>query len=160
MEAIATAADVAKGTLYKYFPVKEALLQHRFHNQMLAEQSAILARLEKIPDTRGRLKTFFVISAEWSQRHRSYLPHYLHFRMTPEGRGSRSGTDRIFAWVIESGIRSGELRRDLSPETGVHYLSFLYLGVMLRWLNTPDLNLNDEFDGMLTLFLDGLGIGS
>lgn len=30
MEQIADAADVAKATLYNYFPVKEALIGHRF----------------------------------------------------------------------------------------------------------------------------------
>jgi len=68
---------------------------------------------------------------------------------------------RLLRLTFRSGVkRCGELRRDLSLETGVHYLSFLYLGVLLRWLNTPDLNLSDEFDGMLTLFLDGLSNGS
>lgn len=157
MEAIAEAADVAKATLYKHFPVKESLLLHRFHHQMKAEQPGILARLEKIPDTRGRLRAFFHITAEWSERHRGYLPHYLHFRMNPAGRGSRSGTDSVFTWLIEAGIQRGELSRDLSPETGVHYLTFLYLGALLRWLSTPNLILNDELDGVVALFLDGMG---
>jgi AcrR family transcriptional regulator len=157
MEAIADAADVAKGTLYKHFPVKEALLQHQIHAQMQAELPKLLAQLKSTPDIRGRLRGFFAISADWSERHRDYLPHYLHFRMNPAGRGSRSGTDRIFAWLIEAGIQRGELRRDLSPETGVHYLTFLYLGALLRWLSTPDLILNEELDNVVMLFLDGMG---
>ncbi len=34
MEQVAGEADVAKGTLYKYFPVKEALLAHQFQRDI------------------------------------------------------------------------------------------------------------------------------
>jgi AcrR family transcriptional regulator len=156
MESIAAAADVAKGTLYKHFPVKEALLLHYFHRQLQSEQPKIMARLESVDGTRERLRTLFAIVTDWSEQQRDYLPHYLHYRMSSTGQSPRSGIDRLFAWLIESGITRGELRRDLSPETAVHYLSFLQLGVLLRWLNTPGLSLREEFEQMLTLCLDGL----
>ncbi|MET0090675.1 MAG: TetR/AcrR family transcriptional regulator [Candidatus Thiodiazotropha sp.] len=155
MEAVAAAADVAKATLYKHFPVKEALLQHHFHRQLDAEQGGILSRLEQLPTTRERLHAFFALSAEWSEEHRVYLPHYLHFRMSSAGAGQRSGTDRIFSWIIEAGLQNRDLRQTLPPQEAVHYLSFLYLGVLLRWLNTPGLSLADEFERMLNIYLDG-----
>jgi AcrR family transcriptional regulator len=34
MEQVAAAADISKGTLYKYFPVKEALLAHQFQQEI------------------------------------------------------------------------------------------------------------------------------
>jgi AcrR family transcriptional regulator len=157
METIAAEADVAKGTLYKHFPTKEALLQQQFHNQLQAQQADILARLKLISGTRNQLRALFSFIADWAERRRHYLPHYLHFRMSSAEGGRRSGTDRLFAWLIEAGMERGELRRDLSPETGAHYLNFLFLSVLMRWLDQPDLNLNDEFEQMLTLYLDGLG---
>ena len=42
MERIAVEADVAKATLYKYFPVKEALLAHQFRQEIAAGTTAIL----------------------------------------------------------------------------------------------------------------------
>src|SRR3546814_2502837 len=36
MEQIAAEADVAKATLYNYFPVKEALIAHRFREDIAA----------------------------------------------------------------------------------------------------------------------------
>ncbi len=155
MEAVAAAADVAKATLYKHFPVKEALLQHQLHRQLDAEREAILSRLEQLPTTRERLRAFFTITAEWSEGHRVYLPHYLRFRMSSTDAGERSGTGRIFAWIIEAGLNNRDLRQTLSPEEAAHYLSFLYLGVLLRWLNTPGLSLAEEFERMLKIYLDG-----
>src|SRR3546814_16733649 len=46
MEPIAAEADVAKATLYNYFPVKEALIAHRFRDDIaagMAERAAALA---------------------------------------------------------------------------------------------------------------------
>src|SRR3546814_16988657 len=46
MEQIAAEADVAKATLYNYFPVKEALIAHRFREDIaagMAERAAALA---------------------------------------------------------------------------------------------------------------------
>jgi AcrR family transcriptional regulator len=157
MEAIAAEADVAKGTLYKHFPVKAALLQHQFHIELQAQQAGILARLEKIPGARERLRALFAIIADWSEQRRHYLPHYLHFRMSCAGRARRSGIDRLFTWLIEAGMKSGELRGDLEPEAAAHYLSLLHLGVLLRWLSHNELSLSAEFERMLSLYLDGLG---
>jgi len=158
MEAIAAEADVAKGTLYNHFPVKEALLQHYFHNALRTERPQLLEKLKPLPNARERMRAFFAIAADWSEARRDYLVHYLHFRMTGAGDdiSSRSGTDRVFAWLIESGQESGEFRKDLPLELSVHYLSFLHLGTLLRWLHTPGLRLADEFDAMLELFCQGL----
>jgi AcrR family transcriptional regulator len=157
MEAIAAEADVAKGTLYKHFPAKEALLLHQFHRQLQARQTEILERLELIPHTRDRLRALFTIIADWLEPRRHYLPHYLRFRMSSAGSDHRSGTDRLFHWLITTGMESGELHSELSPETTVHALTFLYLGALMRWLHTPDLRLMDQFEQMLSLFLDGVG---
>jgi phosphohistidine swiveling domain-containing protein len=46
METIAETADVAKGTLYNYFPVKEALLRHHLHRELADRMPKILAVLE------------------------------------------------------------------------------------------------------------------
>ena len=158
MEAIAEAADVAKGTLYKHFLVKEALLVHTFHAQLKSTLPALLERLEGIAGVRERLRTFFMLSADWSESRRAYLPHYLRFRMQPNGDAAvgRSGTDLIFAHILETGIGSGELRDDLPLQACVHYLSFLYLATLLRWLDSPNLSLTREFEAMLSLFIDGL----
>ena len=80
MEAIAEAADVAKGTLYKYFPVKEALLRHRFHRELLDSLPDLLKELATLPGTAERLRGFLARSADWSIRNRDYLGHYLRER--------------------------------------------------------------------------------
>lgn len=162
MEAIAAAADVAKGTLYKHFPVKEALLRHRFHGELAAALPELLADLAKLPSAAERLRAFLRVSAAWSEAHRAYLKDYIHFRLAEtgalEGREPqrRSGFDRIFQGFLAAGQATGEFRGDADPAHLAHYLEFLQLAAVLRWLGDPALRLDDEYGRMLDLFLNGL----
>ncbi|MGD8913957.1 MAG: TetR/AcrR family transcriptional regulator [Candidatus Thiodiazotropha sp.] len=162
MEAIAEAADVAKGTLYKYFPVKEALLRHRFHREMAETMPELLTQLSVLPTARERLLTFLNLIADWSMQHRQYIGPYLNLRMSEAGvpydlvSPNRSGIEQVFSGFISEGQKSGEFRRDFDVTTSVHYLEFLYLASLMRWLNSSEIDLRDEFHIMLDLYLQGL----
>lgn len=162
METIAEASDVAKGTLYKHFPAKEALLRHRFHRELAAGIPNILAELAALPSIAERLREFLSRSADWSIRNRQHLPPYLAFRMREMGipydvdSPHRSGMDRIFCSFITDGQESGEFRSDINAATIAHYLEFLYLASLLRWLSAVEIDLHTEFNTMLDLFVKGL----
>lgn len=159
MERIADVADVAKGTLYKHFPVKEALLRHRFHRELEKAWPEVLADIASLPSLEGQLRTFLERSAAWSQSHRAYLLPYVQFRLSEPRRldaGPRSGLDRIFGHFIAQGQASGEFCTALEPAILAVYLEFLYLAALLRWLLHEDLLLTEEFSRMLDLFLFGL----
>ena len=160
MERIAQVADVAKGTLYKHFPVKEALLRHRFHRELRegeAEGRRILAA--ELPGP-ARLRRFMAASVAWSERNRRYLPAYLQFRLgEPRRAGAaaeRSGLEQIFAGLIADGQAAGAFRHDFEPAALAVYLEFLYLAALLRWLSGAAESLPAEIDKMLAVFLEGL----
>lgn len=162
MEAVAEAADVAKGTLYKYFPVKEALLQHRFHHELSEKVPKILAELATLPTIAARLRAFLELNADWSIRNRQNLGPYLGMRLREAGvpydlnSPNRSGIERIFADFISEGQKSGEFRHDLAADTAAQYLEFLYLAALMRWLNGANTDLHAEFHAMLDFYLSGL----
>lgn len=162
MEAIAEAADVAKGTLYKHFPVKEALLRHRFHRELAVDIPVLLTELAALPTAAERLRAFLDQSAEWSTRNRDYLGPYLRQRASEMGvpyhlnASTRSGIETIFTSFIAQGQQSGEFRDDLNIATAAHYLEFLYLSALMRWLSGAEADLRREFDTMLGLFLRGM----
>lgn len=159
MERIADVADVAKGTLYKHFPAKEALLRHRFHRELEKAWPQVLADIVGLPNFEGQLRAFLQRSAAWSQSHRTYLLPYVQFRLSEPRRldaESRSGLDRIFCHFIAQGQASGEFCAAREPTVLAVYLEFLYLAALLRWLQHEDLSLTGEFSGMLDLFLFGL----
>ncbi|WP_051711533.1 TetR/AcrR family transcriptional regulator [Andreprevotia chitinilytica] len=164
MEQVAAEADVAKGTLYNHFPVKEALLAHLLHSELAGDIPRLRAAIEAAPDFAARMTCLLHASADWSARHRTYLVHYLRFRLanavtpptTTDAKSARSGLDQVFEALIRQGQASGELRADLPPAQLAQMFQFLYLSALLRWVAAPDSDLRAEFDATLHVFLHGL----
>lgn len=159
MEQIAAAADLAKGTLYNHFPVKEALLRHYFHQQLAAQGPMVREKLLRTPDTIERLAVLLRQAAKWAEQHRRYLPHYLQYRLSQpvidNPHNERSGIDAVFTRLISDAQEAGRLRRDLDTAMLVHYFRYLYLAALTRWLMTPNGKLVNELLGMLDLFVAG-----
>lgn len=163
MEQIAAQADVSKGTLYNHFPVKEALLAHRFHGDLAASMAELSPALRTLPDISSRLTRLLHASAHWSESHRAYLAPYLRYRLAmvqsgggrADDRHPRSGLHAVFAALIQDAQTAGQMRADLSTDLLAHHLQFLYLGAMLRWLDLPGTSLRQEFDAAISLFVHG-----
>lgn len=162
MEQIAAQADVSKGTLYNHFPVKEALLAHRFHAELAASMVDLLPKLRTVSDFAPRLKRILHASAHWSEANRLYLGPYLRYRLSTlrpdahgDGRSPRSGLRTLFHTLIVQGQEANQLRADLPADLLTHQLQFLHLGALLRWLDLPGASLRREFDALLSLFLQG-----
>lgn len=162
MERIAEVADVAKGTLYKHFPVKEALLRHRFHRELREGQAGVIPVIQAETPGAARLRRFLALSAEWSEQHRRYLLPYVKYRLAephhPADESQRSGLERIFAALIADGQEAGCFRQDIDATVLAVYLEFLYLAALLRWLTDAAPGLADEFDRMLDIFFNGLEV--
>ena len=160
MERIAEVADVSKVTLYRHFPVKEALLGHRFHSELRAAWPAIQDELARQAPGRARLARFLELQATWCESRRGYLLPYVHYRMTDtrlpgEGR-ERSGMDRIFAELIGQGQAAGVFRSDVPLPVLVMHVQFAHLGTLLHWLTEDGLDLRAELARLLDLLLDGM----
>lgn len=163
MEGIAEAADVSKVTLYRHFPVKEALLRHVFHRELRETWPAIQPELARAAPGRARLARFLELQAAWCESRRAYLLPYVRFRLGDtslpgEGR-ERSGMDAIFAELIAQGQAAGEFRADLPAPLLAMYLQFAHLATLLRCLSDERLSLAGELAGMLELACNGMGGG-
>lgn len=169
MEQVAAAADVAKGTLYNHFPLKEALLAHQFHAEIAqAMGEDLAASLARPGGFAARLSAWLEVSAAWCVRRRAYLPHYLRYRflsLAPGARardGSRSGMERLFETLIDAGQRDGELRAQPPAAHLAALLQHLYLGALMRWVALPaaqadGARLEHEFAAIVELFVHGAG---
>ncbi len=165
MEQIALAADVAKGTLYNHFATKEAILAHWVHMQLAADTERLAEVVARPGSFASRLRELLGASARWSERHRSYLLDYFRFRFLNiedelgGGSGDADGRPRdlagLFAQLIAQAQRDGALRDDLAAEHLASLLHHLYFGALMRWLTLPGLVLADEFEAVVTLFVDG-----
>lgn len=163
MEQIAAAADVAKGTLYSHFRVKEATLAYWLHLELATDLARLSGQLEaKRGFAEGAL---YVLnhSAKWCEAHPHYLAPYLRFRFLDIGAQPSASRDSaelsdiadVFDGLIRRGQASGEIRDDLDPARLALAFHHLYLGAMLRWLADPRLKLRKEFAAAVELFLHG-----
>jgi AcrR family transcriptional regulator len=166
MEQIAATADVAKGTLYNHFAVKEAVLAHWLHLELAANLSTLHTKIETTPGFAAGARHLLDHSASWCEAHPDYLAPYLRFRLLGIGTAPSPSRDSeqisdiadTFAWLIRRAQTSGEIRADLDAARLAISFHHLYLGAMLRWLAEPRLKLRKEFAAAVDLFLHGAAI--
>jgi AcrR family transcriptional regulator len=163
MEEIAAAADVAKGTLYNYFPVKEALVAHQFRREIATGMTELGSALAKQATFGARMGYLLHASAEWHESRRVYLPHYLRFRWAQTRLGKErtatdeysSGSFRILEALFREGQKSGELRSDISSKHLAATFELMLVGQVMLWLNHPELDLGRNYQIALELMLHG-----
>lgn len=161
MEGIAEAADVAKGTLYSYFPVKEAIILAYIQDSGKDSEPLYRQFLEQVPDMRSRLHGLYQAAAQWFAARQDLLRIYLRYRLpnlleTCDDPNRRSGFEARLVEVITAGQAAGELRRDLAPLVLARLLEGMSLHVWIGWLKTPDVwPLEESFTRMVEVFLDG-----
>lgn len=163
MEAIAVRADVAKGTLYKHFPVKEALLRPGFRAVLEQQWPAIQARLASLPTAIERLRMFLVGWGRSAQTYRGYLGPYLRFRFSEmaapaSGRSQRSGFDAVLRQLLLDCQREGAVRDDVPLPVLVEQLESLVLVAMLRCVADSDADMTVEVGWAFKLFTQGASL--
>lgn len=161
LDHIATAADVARGTLYNHFAVKEAVLAHWMHAQLKHDLTPLMEKAMRRRSFNGRIATLLESSAGWWEQHRRYVAPYIRYRFQGVGQAQReddhSTSDLIpvYTMLIERGQHDGQVRRNASAQRMARYLHFLYLSALMHWLADADLSLADEFADVLEFFHEG-----
>ncbi len=164
MEQIAAAADVAKGTLYNYFPVKEALLAYQFQREIAAGMNDLAGKMRRKRGFVSRLRFLLNASAEWNMSRRAYLPHYLRFRLMevePETRRAadhqhESGTRQIFEKLFRAAQQEGAIRLDMDARELAQTFEFMCLGAAVAWLHQPEVDLTRRFEFIQDVLLNGI----
>lgn len=159
MEQIAAQADVARGTLYNHFPVKEAVLVHWMHGQLGADLHSVLQDVLSRRSFVSRVATLLEASAQWWEAHRQYAAPYIRHRFQQVRDGAdeqhASGMIPLYVQLVAHAQDTGELKADVPAERLAVYLHFLYLCAVMTWLGKADVALADEFSHALDFFMQG-----
>lgn len=167
MERIAAEADVAKATLYSYFPVKEAIVAHRLKDEMVEGMAARAGQLAAHRSFVSRMQFLLRESAAWHASKRAYLPHYLRYLNSiadyaeddaRKETGSKLTAD-IMAAMFRAGQQSGEVAETIAPETLAWSLQYLLYGAVTHWLVHPEADLTREFLQVFALLMNGAAAG-
>lgn len=163
MEQIARESDVAKGTLYHHFPVKEAILNTYIQQTFQARQADRLTLIRSLPDTRARLQVIFDDLLAGVRRAPEIFEHYLVYRMQlaisfRKDPAMGSGLETLVQEILTLGKTSGELRSDLPLELLTENLEFTFIAaVKPLFLDPEHYDPQSSLDQCLSLLMDGAG---
>ncbi|HZW25458.1 MAG TPA: TetR/AcrR family transcriptional regulator [Gallionella sp.] len=161
MEQIASQADVAKRTLYSYFPVKEAIISFYWQSNVDANADRFPQLLSEYPDTRSRLKAVFLSAADAFKADPEFarIEFGFHFQLLgkdPLNQMYQSGFDVFLAAVMEAGQQDGDLRSDISAHEMASQLVWAFTASCLMWFSAPDsFALEPNLEMTVDCFLDG-----
>jgi AcrR family transcriptional regulator len=163
MEQIAEEADIAKGTLYNYFPAKEAIISA--HVQQAFEERHIdrVRQLQQMPDTRSRLALLLGDLMERVQVQQDIFELYLAHRvrqvvsLRPDmSEGVKSGFSSLAVEIIQLGQQSAEIRTDLPLNMLTDLFEFVFVEVAKQFYLEPDTyEVNAAIEQGVSLFMNG-----
>ena len=168
MEQIAEAADVARKTLYNYFPEKEAIANEYVKDISNGLAQEALAKLQNLPDTRSRLLSALNNAYGWVEINAELTGIVLAYRFKTsyyssdkyrdsENELQERGTHRIIAEIIRQGQQAGEIRTDVQLKLLVRYIDLLRGTIVWEWLqDTSNFDLREEISKMVDIVLDGI----
>jgi AcrR family transcriptional regulator len=161
MEQIAEAADIARKTLYNYFPVKEAIADEYVQNISKELAQVNLENLQKLPDTRSRLLAALNNTYGWVEMNPEITRTVLLYRFknvyqvgkNPE----ETGTQAVMAEIIRQGQQAGEIKPDIPEEQMVMYIDLLRGTMAWEWVNdTSGFKLSDKIIQLVDIVLYGI----
>lgn len=163
VEQIAEVADVAKGTVFNYFPVKEAIVNEYIQRAIKEGWPEGMALIQGLPDTHARLTASLRYSIEWLEENlkEDLLKVYLLYRMQTgfdamKNQTLRSGFGGVLAQIIRLGQEAEEIRRDIYAEELSDHLSWLSVFLMIIRLSSPERPSVDKLvEREVDLFLNG-----
>ena len=114
LDAIARAAGVGIGTLYRHFPNREALVEAVYRDQVADLRTGaaeLLASRAPVPALRAWMELF----ADWADAKRGMVRTLAAMRAagTVDQEENRRDIEEIIATMLDAGVRDGELRGDV-----------------------------------------------
>jgi AcrR family transcriptional regulator len=142
MEQIAADADIAKGTLYNYFPVKEAILEEFVRRSFLERSAERIAQVRALPDTRARMRAVLLDLIAGIQRGPELFERYFSYRIRQmlalrQEETNRSGFNQLESEVIRLGQEQGEIRSDLPPNLLLAFFEFTFVEIAQNYYSNP-----------------------
>lgn len=162
MEQIAKEVDIAKGTLYNYFPVKEAIISEYIQRSFREKNSERILQMQEMPDTRSCMKLIISKLIEGIQEQKEIFEKFLVYRMQNmvsfhQDESVKSGIHLLITEIIELGQKSSEIRNDLPVYVLIDLFEFVFIEVVKQFYMEPEKFYADEvIDRCVDLFINGV----
>ncbi len=163
VDEITKEAGIAKGTFFNYFPTKTALL--RYYGELKVEQIHDIYKNETMRNipTREKIKNIMNITAKSYEKDKEltklfFFEHikYSGSRTLEEGSSQRSS--KYLLYLLNEGVRKGEIRSDIDLNKTAEILSAVYIMSMVDWLRSEkDFHFSENISDKVDIIFDGIG---
>jgi AcrR family transcriptional regulator len=163
MEQIAEEADIAKGTLYNYFPSREAIINAFMLKAFLEKHEERLAQIRQLPDTRSRLIRILTLLVEGVQAQKEIFEVFMVYRMKQvvsfrPVEGVEKTLPNLIREIIELGKQSREIRTDLPVSMLEDLFDFIVIEAIKPFYLAPDrYDRQKSIEQCVDLYLHGVG---
>ncbi|MGE5583813.1 MAG: TetR/AcrR family transcriptional regulator [Bacillota bacterium] len=164
MEQIAAEVDIAKGTLYNYFPVKEAILDAFIQQTFQQKNTERIAQIRKLPDTRSRITFILSDLINGVRSEKEIFEKYFVYRIQnmislSRDQSTESGLGLLETELIELGQKGAELRNDLPLDMFKALFEFVFVVVAQQFYKEPGRFIADKaIEQGVDLFMNGAKI--
>ena len=161
MEQISETADISKGTLYNYFPAKEAILSLYWQDQMRSMQDDIEQIIKQHPDTPTRLLALFESAMDLLTSRQEFYEPYVRYRLQNLNNPKlheklRSGFDMLLADILLHGQQEGDVRTDFPLPMLITHLEGIFIQACMDWLASPkSSSIKSNLQKAVALFFQG-----
>ncbi len=162
MEQIAAEVDIAKGTLYNYFPVKEAILDEFIKRRFIEQSAECIAALQKLPDTRSRLIWMLEFLLQGVQTQSKIFEKYVIYRMQSlvsfqQDDSEKSGFYVLIHEIVRLGQPNAEICRDLPLDVLEDLVEFIFIEIVMQYYLHPEtFDVHATVERYVDLFLNGV----
>jgi AcrR family transcriptional regulator len=161
MERIAEEVDIAKGTLYNYFPSKEAIINGYLQRSFRERSDDRVQKLRQLPDTSTRMTQLFKSLISGVQAQKAIFEAFMVYRMKQvlsfrPAEGEESGLSALIQETIILGQQGHELRTDLPKDLLEDLFEFTLIeAIKPLFLDAENYNQDRSIEQCVDLFLNG-----
>ena len=159
MDEIADRAAVGKGTVYRYFPTKEALFLALVELAVSRAGEVIRTGLNDSDAAITRLRRAVMMTIEYFRRNEPFLAILYHEKVFRSCRERKELEQRraelrgVFVRLLAEGIVEGSIRSDMEPLMGAIVLMSAVRGFLRNFGETR--TSEQLADQLLSIFIDG-----
>ena len=162
LEQIAQEVDIAKKTLYNYFPEKEVIICVYLQGFSRKEAFHLDEFIRSYPDIRSCLLAIFEKCAQTYEADPEVWKVYILYRLRNKSNHSkdeelRSGFEGILTKVIEHAQEKGHIRLDIpAKELAQHLEKYFFMTVLSKLNDLESFSLSNSLARCVDIFLNGV----
>lgn len=162
MESIAEVVDVAKRTLYSYFPVKESIVSAYWMNNAQQKSEMLPDLLECYPDTRSRLVAVFLDAAQGFKAEPEFARVHFSYQFQQIGKREQPNFHNDFGVFLTAVMKAGQVKGDIRGDVSASELAtqamFNFTAICLIWFSNLDaFSIDERLVRIVDCFIDGAG---